>query len=90
MDSQSFIYLHISINDLNLRIRSRRKAEDNGHLKESPFNNIFCRIGDFEVTLLKIIAQINREVLGFSKIHSFCSVVRIFDGCSSLEHFASN
>ena len=84
MDSQSFIYLHISINDLNLRIRSRRKAEDNGHLKESPFN------GDFEVTLLKIIAQITREALGFSKIHSFCSMVRIFDGCSSLGHFASN
>ena len=52
--------------------------------------NVFCKIGDFEVTLLKIIAQINKQALGFSKIHSFCSVVRIFDGCSSLEHFAGN
>ena len=54
---------------------------------------IFYKIGDFEVTLLKIIAQINKQALGFSKIHSFCSMVRIFDGCSkrsSLEHFASN
>ena len=88
MDSRRFIYLHISINGVNLRIRSRRK--DNGHLKESPFFNIFCMIGDFEVTLLKIIAQINSQALGFSKIHSFCSMIRIFDGCSSLEHFAGN
>ena len=26
LDSRRFIYLHISINDVNLRIRSRRKA----------------------------------------------------------------
>ena len=51
---------------------------------------IFCKIGDFEVTLLKIIAEINRQALGFSKSHSFCSMIRIFDGCSSLEHFAGN
>ena len=51
---------------------------------------IFYKIGDFEVTLLKIIAQINKQALGFSKIHSFCSMVRIFDACSSLEHFAGN
>ena len=44
---------------------------------------IFCKIGDFEVTLLKIIAQINKQALGFSKINSFCSMVRIFDSCSS-------
>ena len=29
------------------------------------------------VTLLKIIAQINKQALGFSKIHSFCSMIRI-------------
>ena len=56
----------------------------NSHLNESPFFNIFCKIGDFEVTLLKIIAEINRQALGFSKSHSFCSMIRIFDGCSSL------
>ena len=37
--------------------------------------NVFCKMGDFEVTLLKIIAQINKQALGFSKIHSFCSMV---------------
>ena len=36
---------------------------------------IFCKIGDFEVTLLKIIAQINKQALGFSKIHSFCYMI---------------
>ena len=45
---------------------------------------ILCKIGDFKVTLLKIIAQINKQALGFSKIPSFCSMVRIFDGVPKL------
>ena len=45
---------------------------------------IFYKIGDFEVILLKIIAQINKQALGFSKIPSFCSMVRIFDGVPKL------
>ena len=59
-------------------------------LKRKTLFNIFRMIGDFDVTLLKIIAQINIQALGFSKIHSFCSMIRIFEGCSSLEHFAGN
>ena len=59
-------------------------------LKRKSLFNIFCMIGDFDVTLLKIIAQINIQALGFSKIHIFCSLIRIFDRCSSLEHFAGN
>ena len=59
-------------------------------LKRKSLFNIFCMIGDFDVTLLKIIAQINIQALGFSKIHIFCSMIRIFDRCSSLEHFAGN
>ena len=55
-------------------------------LKRKSLFNIFRMIGDFDVTLLKIIAQINIQALGFSKIHSFCSMIRIFEGCSSLEH----
>ena len=51
----------------------------------------FLRSGNLKSVYREIIAQTNKRVLGFSKIHSFCCLLRIFDGCSSsFEHFARN
>ena len=38
----------------------------------------------------KITGVTNKRALGFSKIHSFWFLIRIFDGCSSCEYFAIN
>ena len=38
----------------------------------------------------KITGLTNKRALGFSKIHSFWFLIRIFDGCSSCEYFAIN
>ena len=77
MDSRRFIYLHISINDVNLRAFEAAEKHEIMSLKRKSLFNIFCMIGDFDVTLLKIIAQINIQALGFNKIHIFCSMIRI-------------
>jgi len=50
----------------------------------------FLRSGNLKSFYLEIIAQTNKRLLGFGKIHSFCCMLRIFDGCSSFEHFARN
>lgn len=51
------------------------------------FLSIFSRSGNFKSLYWNIIAQTNQRLLGFSKIHSFCFMVRFFDRCSSFEHF---
>lgn len=51
---------------------------------------ITFKIEQFEVTLLKNIAQTNRRAIGFGNIHSFCYMTIFLDGCSSFGHFARN
>ena len=48
------------------------------------------RSGYLKSLYRKITGLTNKRALGFSKIHSFWFLIRIFDGCSSCEYFAIN